>query len=84
MPYLTASDVARRLGVRPRDVSDLFYSRRLGGTDCPLVGGRRLIPEDFLPAIAAALRTRPRGPAGSAGPRPQGDPANTAPAFASA
>ena len=27
MSHLTASEVARRLGVRPRDISDLFYRR---------------------------------------------------------
>src|SRR5262249_42971601 len=29
MPWCTVSDVARRLGVRPRDISDLFYQRLL-------------------------------------------------------
>jgi hypothetical protein len=54
--YLTVSDVARHLGVRPRDVSNLFYQRRLDDQRCPVVGGRRLIPPDYLPAIEAALR----------------------------
>src|SRR4051794_21028114 len=39
---LTVSEAARRLGVRPRDLSDLFYQRRLPDDLCPLVGGRRL------------------------------------------
>ena len=56
MSYLTVSEVARRLGVRPRDVSDLFYQRRLSDELCPVVGGRRLIPESYLPDIALVLR----------------------------
>jgi hypothetical protein len=58
--HLTVSDVARRLGVRPRDISDLFYARQLDDGVCPVVGGRRLIPGDYVPAIATALG-RPAG-----------------------
>jgi hypothetical protein len=60
MPYLTVSDVARRLGVRPRDFSDLFYQRRLSDELCPVISGRRLIPPECLPAIEAALLDRQR------------------------
>jgi hypothetical protein len=59
--YLFVSDVARFLGVRPRDVSDLFYQRRLSDEQCPVVGGRRLIPREFVPTIADALRARREG-----------------------
>jgi hypothetical protein len=58
MSYLTVSEVARRLGVRPRDISDLFYQRRLSDKTCPVLGGRRLIPEHYLPTIAEAVRGR--------------------------
>jgi hypothetical protein len=58
MPHLTVSEVARRLGVRPRDVSDLFYQRHLNDDLCPVVGGRRLIPESCLLAITSALHER--------------------------
>jgi hypothetical protein len=51
----TVSDLARRLDVRPREISDLFYARRLPESFCRLVGGRRLIPEESVPAIVAAL-----------------------------
>jgi hypothetical protein len=78
MPYLTVSDVARRLGVRPRDISDLFYSRRLADTHCPVVGGRRLIPEHLLPAIASILRERLPGPAGPTSLRLDWDAKSTA------
>jgi len=54
--YLTVSDVARRLGVRPRTISDLFYHRRLSDKKCPIVGGRRMIPPDYVSAIEGVLR----------------------------
>jgi hypothetical protein len=59
---LTVSDAAREftaaLGqeVKPRDISTLFYQRALRDDLCPIVGGRRLIPADYLPQIEAALR----------------------------
>jgi hypothetical protein len=56
MNYLAVSEVARRLGANPRDVSDLFYRRRLRDDACPIVGGRRLIPADYVAIIEMALR----------------------------
>jgi hypothetical protein len=65
MPHLIVSEVARRIpGARPKDISDLFYQRRLDDRRCPIVGGRRLIPIDYLPEIEAALRKAGRLPAG--------------------
>jgi len=55
MTYLSVSEAARRLKARPRDISDLFYRRHLRDDLCPIVGGRRLIPEDYLGMIAAEL-----------------------------
>jgi hypothetical protein len=52
---LSVSTAARLLGVRPRDISDLFYQRKLSDGLCPLVGGRRLINREHLPLIKAAL-----------------------------
>jgi hypothetical protein len=37
-------------------ISDLFYARRLDDARCPIVGGRRLIPQDYLPEVENALR----------------------------
>ncbi len=54
----TVSEAARILNVRPRIISDLFYQRSLDGKRCPLIGGRRLIPKDFLPVIKAAIEER--------------------------
>jgi hypothetical protein len=52
----SVSEVARIAGVRPRDISDLFYSRELPDQRCPIVAGRRLIPVDYVPVIMAALK----------------------------
>lgn len=56
MSHLSVSEAARRLGARPRDISDLFYRRLLRDDLCPIVAGRRLIPPDYLDCIAQALR----------------------------
>jgi hypothetical protein len=55
--YLAGGDVARRIGggVRRRDVSDALYDGRLDGERCPIVGGRRLIPEDYVEEIRRVL-----------------------------
>ena len=53
---LSVSEAARALGARPRDITNLFYRRALRDDLCPIVGGRRLIPANYLPAIAAVLR----------------------------
>ena len=54
--FFTVSDIARPRGVAPRVISDLFYSRHFDDRRCPIVGGRRLIPEDYVPVIEAVLR----------------------------
>ena len=56
MPYLSVSEAAQRLGARPKDISDLLYRRALRDDLCPIVGGRRLIPEEYLDAIAMVLK----------------------------
>lgn len=64
MEHLSVSEAARRLGARPRDISDLFYRRQLSDERCPIIGGRRLIPESYLDVIGMALRRagRPLSP----------------------
>jgi hypothetical protein len=54
--HSTVSDVARRYGVPPRTISDLFYARRLDDRLCPIIGGRRMIPLDYLPVVETVLR----------------------------
>jgi len=57
---LTVSEVARQLDAKPRDITDLFYRRELRDDLCPIVGGRRLIPESYVPLIEMALTRRGR------------------------
>lgn len=54
--FLSVSEAARRLGVRPKDISDAFYQRRLRDDLCPIIAGRRLIPDDYLEQIAHTLK----------------------------
>ena len=44
--------------VRPSYLTHLFYRGLLGDDRCPVVGGRRVIPRDYLPVIASFLRDR--------------------------
>jgi hypothetical protein len=53
---LSVSEAARRLGAKPKDISDLFYRRQLRDDLCPIVAGRRLIPESYLDIIVMALK----------------------------
>jgi hypothetical protein len=54
----SATEVARKLGVLPREIPDLFYQGRLDHSACPSVGGRRMIPASFIPTIRKAIRER--------------------------
>jgi hypothetical protein len=56
MAFYAVGDVARRCNCPPKILSDLFYLRKLDPARCPIVSGRRLIPDDYLPAIEAMLR----------------------------
>ena len=56
MRMLCVSDVARSLGASPRDISDLFYRREFRDDLCPVMAGRRMIPEDYVDMIAMGLR----------------------------
>ncbi len=55
---LSVGDVARLLGVKPAQVTALFYERRLRDDLCPIVAGRRLIPPDYIDVIAMELRRK--------------------------
>lgn len=57
---LSVSEVARRIGANPKDISDLFYRRELRDDLCPIVAGRRLIPESYIPVIEVALKRHQR------------------------
>lgn len=61
MPTLfSITEVADKIGCRPRDISDLFYQRKLDAKRCPLKAGRRLIASDYVPTIALAVANRVR------------------------
>ncbi len=68
---LSVSEIARRLGANPRKISDLFYQRELRDDLCPIVAGRRLIPESYMPEVEAVLRRLGR-PVGNAAAAPGG------------
>ena len=58
MKLLSVGDVARRLGVRPAQITQLFYERKLRDDLCPIVGGRRLVRPEYVAVIAAALHRK--------------------------
>ncbi len=55
---LSVGEAASRLDARRRDLSILFYQGEFRDDLCPVVAGRRVIPENYLPMIEAALRRR--------------------------
>lgn len=55
---LTVSEIARKLNVNPRVISDGFYARQLSDEICPIVNGRRRIPEDYIPVIESFVAER--------------------------
>jgi hypothetical protein len=60
--FKTVSEIARAVGCRPRDISDLFYLRKLDDSRCPIVSGRRLIPAEYAGDVRKALRAAGRLP----------------------
>jgi hypothetical protein len=54
--HLSVSEVARAIGARPRDITQLLYSRVLRDDLCPIVAGRRMIPRDYVEQVRWALR----------------------------
>ena len=55
---LAVGEVADRLGVAPRLVTELFYTRRINPKRAPVVAGRRLIPVELVSVIAMELRRK--------------------------
>lgn len=49
---------AHGLSVTPHALSNLIYRRVLAAGAVHLIGGRRMISADYLPALAALLRER--------------------------
>ena len=65
--FLSVSEAARRLGAKPQDISELLYRRLLGEDLCPIVAGRRLIPEEHLDAVRSMLQAHGRQVGGKGG-----------------
>ena len=57
---LSVSEVARLLGAKPKNISDLFYARELRDDIAPIVAGRRLIPENYVEIIRTTLQRNNR------------------------
>ena len=55
MPFVTVSEAAHRLDLRPRVISDAYCARELDDSLCPIIGRVRLIPEGYLRTIARLL-----------------------------
>ena len=55
---LGVGDIAKCLGVRPNQITALFYERHLRDDIAPIVSGSRIIPESYIPVIAMELRRK--------------------------
>ncbi len=58
----TVSELAREWKCSPTEITSLFYRRILSDERCPVVSGRRLIPESYLPTVKHALAIRGKLP----------------------
>ena len=56
--FITISELSRRYHVAPRKISDLFYSRTLADDVCPIISGRRVVPQSYIPEVERVLRER--------------------------
>jgi hypothetical protein len=57
-PGVFISSLARKWKLPPHVLSNLFYRRVLDDAICPVAGGRRVIPNDYVPVIERVLRER--------------------------
>ena len=55
-------EVARLIGICPKALTNLFYRHQLDTDRCPVVGGRRLVPQDDVQVICEVLRGRRNDP----------------------
>lgn len=56
--FVTVGEAARHLDIPPAKITGLFYRRALDVRRCPLIGGRRMIPREYVGEIAAVLIAR--------------------------
>lgn len=52
----TVGEIAKRYGVQPWRITQLFYAGKLRDDLCPILSGRRFIPDDYVPQVVAALK----------------------------
>lgn len=55
---LGVGDVAKRLRVRPAQITALYYENRLRSDLCPIISGCRIIPASYVPFIVMELRRK--------------------------
>ncbi len=58
MTFLSVTDAARKVGCRPRDISDAFYNGYLDDAKVVRVANRRAIPVEYLSEIHRVLTER--------------------------
>lgn len=56
--FVGVGDIAKRLSVRPHQITALFYEGRLRDDLCPIVSGCRIIPESYIAVISMELRRK--------------------------
>lgn len=61
--FFSVSEVACQVGVPPRIISDLFYSRKLDDSRTVKIGSVRGVPEDYLPDVVRVLAENGKIPA---------------------
>jgi hypothetical protein len=60
MAFLTVGQAAEMVGVPPKKLSDALYMRRLDVSRCPLIGGRRMIPPEYVATIKRHFDALPK------------------------
>lgn len=58
MNFLSITQAADAIGVRPRIISDLIYARAVDLARCPMFGNRRIVEASYLPALRQLLVQR--------------------------
>lgn len=58
--FVGVAEAARIVGESVRRVSDGCYKRWFDERQCPVIAGRRMIRNDYLPTLATILRDRRR------------------------
>lgn len=58
MKVFTITEAAKKVGCRPRDISDLLWAGALDESRLVQIGIRRTIPADYLPEVRDVLLAR--------------------------